>query len=84
MLHQAMVKIYGGAGMIVPDDTEEKTEVLIPGVIAGNGEVCLALLVINLKGNLKSIDFLTEYGCLLSGDKKRVEEIAKMYSPYIY
>lgn len=82
LLHQAMVRIYGSDSITELADT--KSEILIPGVIAGNGEVCLAMLVVNLTGVLKSIDFLTEYGCILSGEKKRVEEITRKYTPYVY
>ena len=84
LLHQAMVRIYGSDSMAAPDDIESKAEILIPGVVAGNGEICLALLVTDLRGALKSVDFLTEYGCLLSGKKEKIEEIMKRYTPYIY
>lgn len=36
------------------------------------------------KSRYQIINFLTEYDCILSGERKRVEEIARKYTPYVY
>lgn len=94
LLHQAMVKIYGSEKIAVPANSVYSSSelILIPGVVSGNGEVCLALLVIDLAGAVRNVDFLTEFGCctedanedMLPEEKKRLKEVPQRYTPYIY
>ena len=85
LLHQAMIKIYGSEF-----NTEDHTEsILIPGAAAGKGEICLVLLIIDLFGTIRRVDFLTEYGCctdyedMLPEEKERHKEVAQRYDPYM-
>ncbi len=93
LLYQAMVKIYGSDKIAVPANSVYSSSelILIPGVVSGNGEVCLALLVIDLTGAVRNVDFLTEFGCcpedvnedMLPEEKKRLKEVVQRYTPYI-
>lgn len=64
LLHKAMIEIYGGDYL----DTQDGDEgfVLVPGVVRGkkNGNICLALLEIDLSssGEHWRTDFICKYG----------------------
>lgn len=86
LLHQAMINIYGSEFISEGDSCES---ILIPGVASGNGEICLVLLVLDLAGTIRRVDFLTEYGCctdyedMLPEEKERYKEVAQRYTPYM-
>ncbi|MDR2022106.1 MAG: hypothetical protein LBQ71_02365 [Hungatella sp.] len=86
LLNQAMIDIYGNE--FVSEGTSSES-ILIPGAAAGNGEICLVLLVLDLDGTIKRVDFLTEYGCctdyedMLPEEKEKYKEVAQRYTPYM-
>uniref|UniRef100_UPI0032615FB7 hypothetical protein n=1 Tax=Clostridium sp. NkU-1 TaxID=1095009 RepID=UPI0032615FB7 len=86
LLHQAMIKTYGSDTI---SDGNSSESILIPGAAAGNGEICLVLLVLDLAGTIRRVDFLTKYGCctdyedMLPEEKERYKEVALRYTPYM-
>lgn len=92
-LQRGVIKIYGSDTIIFPNEQKsEVTElVLIPGIVYGNKELCLALLVVDLFGRLIKINLFTEVGVCKDPyigmpyeEKKQLETIENRYSPYIY
>lgn len=92
-LHKGLIKIYGSDTLAYPNNqiSEGSELVLIPGIIYGNKELSLALLILDLYGRLIKINFLTEtgvckapYNGMSYEEKKQFETIEKRYSPYIY
>lgn len=86
LLHQTMINIYGSE---FNSEGNSSDSILIPGAAAGNGEICLVLLVLDLAGTIRRVDFLTEYGCctdyedMLPEEKERYKEVAQRYAPYM-
>lgn len=93
MLHQAIFKIYGSDKITVSANSIDSSSelIIIPGVVSGNGEICLALLVLDMAGLVRSVEFLTEFGCctesideeMLPEERKKLKEITQRYNPYI-
>lgn len=86
LLHQAMINVYGSEFI---SEGNSSDSILIPGAAAGNAEICLVLLVLDLAGTIRRVDFLTEYGCcidyedMLPEEKERYKEVAQRYTPYM-
>lgn len=85
-LHRGLKKIYGSDILTFPNNQKsEVTElVLIPGVVYGNKELSLALLVVDLYGRLIKINFITEAGVCKAPYNGMSFEEEKRFSPYIY
>lgn len=86
LFHSIMIEVYGSDTI----SAENKSElILIPGVVTGGGEICLSLLVVDLTGAIKEVNFLTDLGCFagkenLSGElKKKLNETVQRFTPYV-
>jgi len=91
LLHEAMIKVYGGEYLDRHDGDEGF--VTIPGVIKGTktGNICLALLDLDLSssGEHWGTHFLCKYGVVEQGifegqDKRITELVGNFYQPYEY
>ncbi|MFR3730009.1 hypothetical protein [Lacrimispora sp.] len=93
LLYQAMIKIYGNNIFtdLKNQSGNASESILIPGGAAGAKELCIALIVVDLKGTVTNVEFLTEFGSCLQNcgedmpteESHKLKEVVRRYTPLI-